>query len=60
VAAGSSAVRRSFDNYGLYNDRWYGDHAGAWTPGRWSTGGAWSYAPWAAVGGYIGAAGAPN
>jgi len=60
VGVGSNAVRRSFDNYGIYNDRWYGDHAGVWTPGRWSTGGAWSYAPWAAVGGYIGAASAPT
>jgi hypothetical protein len=50
----ASAVRGSFNNYGIYGAGWYGAHPGAWAATGWAAGTAWSAATWPALGGWLG------
>ena len=59
AAAGTAAVRNSFDHPELYGQQWHGDHPGAWNANGWVAGAAWRSTGWGAVAGLCGYANAP-
>lgn len=59
VAAGSAAVRNSYNNPSLYGHAWYASNPGVWAPAGWAAGAAWAPTTWGAVASYCGANATP-
>jgi hypothetical protein len=38
----------------MYDQQWYGEHQGAWSPAGWNAGAAWAPVSWEAVAGHCG------
>ncbi|MEQ8790824.1 MAG: protocadherin [Pirellulaceae bacterium] len=48
--ASATAVRGSFNHYGIYHAGWYTAHPGAWYAAGWTAGSAWRAATWTSLG----------
>ncbi len=46
----SAAVRRNFNDWGIYGRGWHTAHPGAWYAAGWAAGSAWAAATWAGIG----------
>ncbi len=49
----AAAVRRNYNDWGVYGGGWYTDHPGAWFAAGWATGAAWRAATWDSVGSWM-------
>jgi hypothetical protein len=59
AAVGAAAVRSSYNNPHLYDEQWYGAHAGVWTAGGLTAAAVWAPTTWNDVSSYCGAAATP-
>jgi hypothetical protein len=54
AAAGYAAASGPVDHPSMYDEQWYSEHQGAWSPAGWAAGAAWAPTTWEAVAGHCG------
>jgi hypothetical protein len=54
IAGRAGFVRNNFTYWSCFNPSWYAYHTGAWYPAFWVDGGAWAFATWPIMTGWLG------
>jgi hypothetical protein len=50
----ASAVRSTYDHWGVYGAGWYTEHPDAWHAAGWTSGSAWRACTWSTAAGFFG------